>query len=216
MAEMVGGSNFIGTFKVSEISAMVIILVEISMGLFLMESLRITRLFPVIGALNDKLRVRMIMITFGFLFILASVEAGLAFMREILMEDELATSAMLRGDAGSAVHASDFGWITTAAQMGMGFILPFALVFVAIPLETFVHSLRTVIGVITAAFLRAVAFTLRLVGNLFRYMGRVLVNLYDLIIFGPLWLENTITGTSSAIKPKRATHSVNADYREAA
>jgi len=216
MAEMVGGSNFIGTFKVSEISAMVIILVEISMGLFLMESLRVTRLFPVIGALNDKLRVRMIMITFGFLFILASVEAGLAFMREILMEDELATSAMLRGDAGSAVHASDFGWITTAAQMGMGFILPFALVFVAIPLETFVHSVRTVIGVIGAAFLRAVAFTLRLIGNLFRYMGRVLVNLYDLIIFGPLWLENKITGNSVAIRPKRPTHSVNADYREAA
>ncbi|MCK4833210.1 MAG: hypothetical protein KAT12_00495, partial [Gammaproteobacteria bacterium] len=53
MAEMVGGQNFIGGFKVSEISAVVIILVEVSMGLFLMESLRITRLFPVIGALND-------------------------------------------------------------------------------------------------------------------------------------------------------------------
>ena len=33
------------------------------MGLFLMESLRITRLFPVIGALPDKTRVRMIWIT---------------------------------------------------------------------------------------------------------------------------------------------------------
>jgi len=30
------------------------------MGLFLMESLRIMRLFPVIDALNDKLWVRMI------------------------------------------------------------------------------------------------------------------------------------------------------------
>ena len=46
MAEMVGGQNFIGGIKVSEISAIVIILVEISMGLFMMESLRITRLFP--------------------------------------------------------------------------------------------------------------------------------------------------------------------------
>ena len=216
MAEMVGGHNFIGSFKVSEISAIVIILVEISMGLFLMESLRITRLFPVIGALNDKLRVRMIWITFGFLFILASVEAGLAFMREILMEDELATSAMLRGDAASTMQATDFAWITTAAQMGMGFILPFALVFVAIPLETFVHSMRTVIGVLTAAVLRAVAFGLRLLGNLFRYMGRVLVNLYDLFIFGPLWLENTITGKAGALKTSRPKHTVNADFQEAA
>ncbi len=52
------------------------------------------------------------------------------------MQNELATSAMLRGDAASMIAGSDVAWITTAAQMGMGFILPFALVFVAIPLET--------------------------------------------------------------------------------
>ena len=218
MAEMVGGQNFIGSFKVSEISAVVIILVEISMGLFLMESLRITRLFPVIGALNDKLRVRMIWITFGFLFVLASVEAGLAFMREILMEDELATSAMLRGDGINAIATADFAWITTAAQMGMGFILPFALVFVAIPLETFVSSSRTVIGTITSALLRAVAFTLRLFGNIMRYSGKIVVNFYDLIIFGPLWLENTITKKLSAnkIDTVDGTSAANSNYQEAA
>ena len=48
------------------------------MGLFLMESLRITRLFPVIGALPDKMRVRMLWVTFSILVLLASVEAGLA------------------------------------------------------------------------------------------------------------------------------------------
>lgn len=218
MAEMVGGQNFIGGFKVSEISAIVIILVEISMGLFLMESLRITRLFPVIGALNDKLRVRMIWITFGFLFVLASVEAGLAFMREILMEDELATSALLRGDGVDVIATAEFAWITTAAQMGMGFILPFALVFVAIPLETFVHSTRTVVGVISVAFLRALTFVLRLVGNIARYSGKIIVNFYDLIIFGPLWLENTITKKLSAGKTESGStpHSVNSDLQEAA
>ena len=217
MAEMVGGSNFIGSFKVSEISAIVIILVEVSMGLFLMESLRITRLFPVIGALNDKLRVRMIWITFGFLLVLASVEAGLAFMREILMEDELATSAMLRGDGAGVVATSDFGWITTAAQMGMGFILPFALVFVAIPLETFVSSSRTVVGILASALLRAVAFVLRLIGNIARYLGRAVANLYDLIIFGPLWLENTITKKMSSAKAdtNSSAGSVNSAYQEA-
>ena len=86
------------------------------MGLFLMESTRITRLFPVIGALPDKLRVRMIYITFTILLILASVEAGLAYMRELLMHDELATSAILRGDAVTVQN--EFLWITTAAQMG--------------------------------------------------------------------------------------------------
>jgi len=105
MAEMVGGTSFIGGFRTADIAALVIIMVEISMGLFLMESLRITRLFPVIGALPDKIRVRMIAVTFTILLMLASVEAGLAYMREILMQDELATTALLRG--GATVQPSD-------------------------------------------------------------------------------------------------------------
>ena len=186
MAEMVGGTNLIGGFKTADIAALVIIMVEISMGLFLMESLRITRLFPVIGALPDKTRVRMVWITFSILFLLASVEAGLAYMREVLLHDELATSAILRGDSG-ALASSEYMWITTAAQMGMGFILPFALTFVAIPLETFVHSLRTVIGLVAIAVMRFIALALRLIGSGFRYLGVLLTHMYDLPLFIPLW-----------------------------
>lgn len=188
MAEMVGGTSFIGVFKTADIAALVIILVEISMGLFLMESLRITRLFPVIGALPDKLRVRMIYITFTILLLLASIEAGLAYMREVLLQDELATSALLRG--GEAAFENSSLWITTAAQMGMGFILPFALVFVAIPLETFIHSLRTVVGLACIGLLRALALVLRILGNGFRHLGTLVERLYDLPLFVPLWLES--------------------------
>ena len=190
MAEMVGGTSFIGGFQTADISALVIILVEISMGLFLMESLRITRLFPVIGALADKLRVRMIWITFTILLFLASVEAGLAYMREILMQDELATSALLRG--GDVIE-NDFAWITTAAQMGMGFTLPFALVFVAIPLETFVHSLRTIVGLLGIGALRLMGLFLRALGGTFQLAGSILIRLYDMIVFLPLWAELTFS-----------------------
>ena len=188
MAEMVGGNSVIGGFQTSDIAALVIILVEISMGLFLMESLRITRLFPVIGALPDKMRVRMIYITFSILFLLAGVEAGLAYMREVLMHDELATSAILRGGTGATV-ATGYEWITTAAQMGMGFILPFALTFVAIPMETFVHSLRTVVGMMAISFLRLLSLLFRLFGNVSLYLGVLLKQIYDLPLFVPLWLE---------------------------
>ena len=203
MAEMVGGTSLIGNFRTADIAALVIILVEISMGLFLMESLRITRLFPVIGALPDKTRVRMVWITFSLLFLLASVEAGLAYMREVLLQDELATSALLRGDA-TQVLSGQFLWITTAAQMGMGFILPFALTFVAIPLETFVHSLRTVVGLIIIGLLRTMSIVLRLIGNVCRYLGVLIQQLYDLPLFIPLWLEaryrnpNALSGTANA------------------
>jgi hypothetical protein len=188
MAEMVGGTHFIGGFRTAEIAALVIIMVEISMGLFLMESLRITRLFPIIGALPDKMRVRMIWITFSILLLLASVEAGLAYMREVLLQDELATGALLRGERGGVLQ-SEYLWITTAAQMGMGFVLPFALVFVAIPLETFIHSLRTVLGLAGIAILRAFALLLRVLSNGFRHLGMLAERLYDLPLFMPLWLE---------------------------
>ncbi len=197
MAEMVGGTSLIGGYRTADIAALVIIMVEISMGLFLMESLRITRLFPVIGALPDKLRVRMIWITFTILFLLASVEAGLAYMREVLLHDELATTALLRG-AVADTAATQYLWITTAAQMGMGFVLPFALVFVAIPLETFVHSLRTVIGLLAVGAMRALAFLLHLLGMAFYYLGAMLTQIYDLLLFVPLWIEERLAHREAA------------------
>jgi hypothetical protein len=203
MAEMVGGTNFIGAFRTADIAALVIIMVEISMGLFLMESLRITRLFPVIGALSDKMRVRMIFITFVILLLMASVEAGLAYMREVLLQDELATSSLLRGDTASPVN--QHLWITTAAQMGMGFILPFALVFVAIPLETFVHSLRTVMGLVAFGVLRVLALLLRVLGNVSRHLGTLMQQLYDLLLFVPLWVETRMAAAAAAEEPTEAT-----------
>jgi len=209
MAEMVGGNTYIfSTFKVADIAALVIILVEITMGLFLMESLRITRLFPAINALKDHMRIRMIWVTFSILLSLATVEAGLAYMRELLMQDQLATSALLRGEAIVAVESS-FTWITTVAQMGMGFILPFALVFVAIPAETFVSSLRTVIGVLAVGAVRSTSFILRLFANSFHFVGNTAVHIYDLLIFAPLWIENQIKSRST--KPKAV---VNSDRRK--
>ncbi|MGD8566981.1 MAG: hypothetical protein PVJ39_02665 [Gammaproteobacteria bacterium] len=194
MSEMVGGGRaLLLGYQTSEIAAMVIILAEIVMGLFLMESLRITRLFPVIGALSDKMRVRMIWFTFTILLALATVEAGLAYMRELLMVDELATNAQLRGDsAATAMVQNNFAWMTTVAQMGMGFVLPFVLTFVAIPLENFVASARTVLGVAAINIIHALSFTLRMLGSAFHYMGVIMLYTYDLLVFAPLWVEYKI------------------------
>jgi hypothetical protein len=188
MSEMVGGGSYIGGFKTSNVAALVIILVEVAMGLFLMESLRITRLFPIIGHMDDKMRTRMIWITFSILFILASIESSLAFMRDQIAADlQALRHTLIEGDATTQTINS---WIPTVGQMVMGFILPFALTFVAIPLESFVNSSRTVVGSALAALLRWVAFLLRLLGNVSRHTGVLLMNLYDLLVFPLLWVEN--------------------------
>ena len=193
MQEMVGANNYLMQgVKTSYVVALVIIFVEMSMGLFLMESMRITRLFPIIGALNDKIRIRMIVVFFAILTSLALIEAGLAFIREILMEDELRTSAALAGQAATEAGTNEFLWISTVAQMGLGFILPFALMFVAIPLESFVHSFRTVLGLIGVGILRMIAGFLRLIGVVMKFISNSIIHVYDLIIFAPLWIERLV------------------------
>jgi hypothetical protein len=94
----------------------------------------------------------------------------------------------------AGVEASDFSnsKIPMIGQMVMGFILPFALAFVAIPFESFISSFRTVIGVVASWGLRALTFFLRLTGNLGFYLSRMVLNIYDLIIFPALWLEEMI------------------------
>lgn len=202
MSEMVGGGSYIGNFKTSNIAALVIILVELAMGLYLMESLRITHLFPIIGQMDDKMRTRMIWATFIILLILAGVESALAFMR-----DRIAADMQALRQALSSVETAQqtIRWIPTVGQMVMGFILPFALAFVAIPLESFVHSSRTVVGVVMAAVLRLIAFALRLLGNAAHYSGEFLVNIYDLLIFPALWLENLLRNKGQQTEGKDVT-----------
>ncbi|GMT42648.1 MAG: hypothetical protein IEMM0002_1059 [bacterium] len=205
MSEMVGGASYIGPFKTSDVAALVIILIETTMGIYLMESLRITRLFPVIGSLDDRLRIRMIIISFGILVILACVEASLAYMRDMIAAD---MQALRQSLAAVEIVQPVSRWIPTLGQMVMGFILPFALTFVAIPLESFVYSSRTMFGAGLSAFLRLAAFLLRFFGNIARYTAELVTGLYDLIIFLPLWIEKNIsakqklaeTGSTGEIK----------------
>ena len=199
MSEMVGGTSQLGPVRTADVAAMVIIMVEVAMGLFLLESLRITRLFPIIGSMDDTMRKRMIVITFSILAILAGIEASLAYMRDLLALDREAITQSLT--AGGVVEAQ-FRWIPSIGQMVMGFILPFTLAFVAIPLESFIHSSRTVIGLAAAAVLRCAAFIVRFLGNAAYQLGNVLVGLYDLVIMLPLRLEQALAGMKKTPEPE--------------
>jgi hypothetical protein len=112
-------------------------------------------------------------------------------MRDMLIADK---QALLHSLATVQQAATD-GWVAripTAGQMLLGFILPFALAFVAIPLESLIYSTRTVGGVLLAGFVRALAFVLRILGNLARRLSRVLINLYDVVIVLPLLIEHLV------------------------
>jgi hypothetical protein len=189
MSEMVGGTSFIGAFKTADVAGMFLVSLEIVLGVFLMDALRITRLFSIIGSMEDGKRKIIFWIILGFLIILAAVESSLAFIRDRIIADMDALRQSLAGVEPTEAATSA---IPTIGQMIMGFMLPFILTFVAIPFESFITSLRTLLGILAAWFLRALAFTLRLAGSMGFYLGRLIVNIYDLIIFPGLWLEGVL------------------------
>ncbi|OOG22781.1 hypothetical protein B1C78_13980 [Thioalkalivibrio denitrificans] len=201
MSEMVGGASYIGSVRASDVAALVIVLLEITMGLFLLESLQITRLFPMIGSMDDRMRKRMAIAAFTILFILASIESSLAYMRDLLALDREALSQSL---AGASVAEAQFRWIPSVAQMVLGFVLPFALAFVAIPLEAFVHSLRTVLGLLALAALRALRLTVRIVGGTANHLSKMLVSLYDLFIMLPLGIERIVRENRTGLAHREA------------
>lgn len=195
MSEMVGSVQRIGGIKVAHLAALVIICLEVTAGIFLLESLRITKLFPLISSMDDRVR-RTIMISATLvLLILASTESALAFMRDQIAADLANLRASLSGMSGEAVTRSGNinEWIPLAANMILGFILPLALTMVAIPLEYLLQTGRSVFGSVLELLLGLLATTLRIMANSVRYLGRMVISLYDLLIAAPLWLESIIT-----------------------
>ena len=208
MSEMVGAGDYITpSLKASDVSALVIIFIEATMGFFLMESLGITHLFPKIGNLNAKMQKRIFWASLTFLFVLAGIEVALAFMRDLIAAENLRLKASLAGEAAVAAEAAKATWVSnipTAGQMVMGFILPFALAFIAIPMESFISSSRSVVGVTLVLVVRSIGFVMRVLSNAFKQIGNTLVHLYDVVIFLPLMLERVVRskGTVSERRTK--------------
>jgi hypothetical protein len=193
MSEMVGAGDYLtGSLRTSEVAALVIIFVEATMGLFLMEALRITHLFPRIANLSDTMRRRVLWISLTLLITLAGIEAALALMRDMLIADKQALLQSLASAQQTAPADPLLARIPTAGQMLLGFILPFALAFVAIPLESFIYASRTVGGAVVVTLVRVAGFVLRILGNFVRQLCKVLITLYDVTIVLPLLIERMV------------------------
>ncbi len=199
MEAMVGGSEYIyGNLQASYLAAMVIIFFETLMGLFLMESLGYTHLFPLNG-INNRMRRWMVWIAFSILLILAGVEVALAVMRDMIVAADVALKQELAGGAAVAA-AANVGWalnIPKAAQMILGFTLPFALAFVAIPLEYLIHSGRTVFGALLVLGIRGLGFATRFLSSMTRQIGKGMEYFYDAVIFLPLIIERVLVNRGS-------------------
>jgi hypothetical protein len=124
-------------------------------------------------------------------------------MRDMLIADK---AAMMHDLATIAPAATD-SWLThipKVGQMVMGFVLPFVLAFVAIPLEVVIYSLRTVVGVVLVMLMRGISFVLRFMAMIFYRLGRIMVNVYDIAIVLPLLVERWVATLRGSMAGKAA------------
>jgi hypothetical protein len=195
MSEMVGSGARIGSFTIAEVSGMMIVVLEMVIGMLLMEVLNITRLFPAFGTLDDRKRRTLVWTFLGFIFIFASIEAGLAFMRDQIATDNAALKTLLVG--GEVVSAESVGnisqFIPQTAQMMLGFILPFVLMFAAVPFESFVESSRVILGGLLIQLLHFLIILMRLLATIVRYAVDIILAVYDIVVSVPLWIEHKLS-----------------------
>jgi len=201
MSELVPGGAWVLGMPVSTIAALVIVLMEVAAGIFVMETLGVTHLFPRIGALSPSRRRVIFGVALAGLFLLASIEASLAILREQLLEADKALALALAGESARGavtVAAPLLSRIPTIGQAVMGFVLPWILAMIAVPLEMLVQSGRHVIGRALVLVLQGGSGFLRIVGHVARQALGALVHAYDIWIIVPLQAERLARGRGDA------------------
>jgi hypothetical protein len=189
MSELVPAGARLGGVPVSTVSALVLVLMEVAVGIFLMDMLGLTDLFPKLATVAPSRRRLILGLSIGGLFFLSSVESSLAILREQIVAADAALKHSLAGQAGEVVGIAAGSSIPVIGQAVLGFVLPWLLALVAIPLEMLLDSGRHVATKASVLGLHMFGGTVRVVGHALCSVVGALPSLYDVYIAIPLRLE---------------------------
>jgi hypothetical protein len=192
MSELVPAGARIGGVPVATVSALVIVLMEAAVGIFIMDMLEITDLFPKLASISTSRRRLILGLALAGLFFLAAVESSLAVLREQIVEADAAMKLSLAGSGDKIVAAPTTSKIPVIGQAVLGFVLPWILAMVAIPLEMFLDSARHVTARLGVFALQGFGHCVRVVSQLVHYVTIALSSLYDVYIAIPLRIERMV------------------------
>lgn len=195
MSELVPAGTRVLGMQVSDVSALVIVMLEIVLGIFLMESLGITNIFPQIASMTlSKRRILLYAALLGLLF-LASVEAALAILRENIAETNAATTQALAGKMATT-SSTEGSQITVIGQATLGFVLPWILAMVAVPLEMLIESSQYVLNKLLILVIVLVGYLIGIIGHLISTTMKIIIHLYDAYIIIPTKIGNLFPSKS--------------------
>lgn len=132
MAELVGGgSKLFGIVGTGDTAAAVIVILEISLGLFFLEGRGVTKTIPVLQALDHVVRTKIQFICIFQLFMFAAIGAGLILMHHLLENQ-------------GVVPATEHTMVDTplAVRMAIAFALPFVLMLAPMSADRVTLALR--------------------------------------------------------------------------
>jgi hypothetical protein len=173
-----------------------------------MEMLGITAFFPKLELLPRSRRRMILTVALGGLFLLACIEASLAVLREQIVESTSALRQSLAGAETTAVAQTATSQIPVVGQAVLGFILPWILAMVAVPLETLIATGGHMVLTLAAGALHLGAVLSRMLGHVLRYALQGAQHVYDIYIVLPLQVERYVlsskaTSEGRAAPPKR-------------
>jgi len=215
MSELVPAGARLGGIPVSTVSALVIVLMETALGIFLMDMLGITDLFPKLGSLALSRRRLILGLALAGLFFLACVESSLAVLREQIVEAESALKLTLAGQAGQVVAQATNSSIPVIGQAVLGFVLPWILALVAIPLEMLLDSGRHVAAGFGVLVLRGLGHLASALAHAARSFTQTAPSFYDVYIAIPRRIERMVRSREPRDPSERELASARAKGEEA-
>jgi hypothetical protein len=203
LSEIVGEGFQVFGYPLSDVLALGIILVEMVVGAMFMDFIGVTRLFPVADRLDDRLRRLLAIATGTIILAFALIEASLALIREDIVQLERQLSVDAGTVAPQPANATTLGWLPQVVQASLGFVMPWMLALVAIPLEQLLKYGRVALQAVGAGLFGGVAAITRVIAGVLGGMRTVVLRLYDLAIFLPLFVEQRVNRAGTPRRERR-------------
>ena len=193
MSELVPAGVRVAGMQVSEVSALVIVALELVMGIFLFEAIGVTNTFPQISNMTrGKRKIILFGCLLGLLF-LSTVEASLAVLREDLAGAKTLLDISLSGESATSAENVN-SHITLIGQALLGFVLPWILAVIAIPLEMFIeasqHALARVYTILITLLCHLASVFAYLIEGLFK----IFTQLFEIYIIIPVQIASLFNG----------------------
>ena len=206
MSELVPAGVRVAGMAVSEVSALVIVALELVLGIFMFEAIGVTHTFPQISNMTrGKRKIILSGCLLGLLF-LSTVEASLAVLRENLAEAKTALDISLAGESATITDNVN-SKITLIGQALLGFVLPWILAVIAIPLEMFIEASQHAFAKLYTLLITLLCHLANAIAYLIEGFFNILVHVFDIYIIIPMQIANMFAGKEASAGGKQVSAS---------